>query len=201
MGMLQMSVNERDRLETLCRVRRGEMTVVFAAQLLGVSLRQMRRMWKRFKSQGAEGLVHGLRGRPSNRRLPEATAALAVKIHQEKYADFGPTLACEKLGSEHQIQISPDTLTDLLKARGLWVRRRRRGKHRKRRERRSSFGSMVQMDGSHHDWFEGRGARCVMMVMIDDATGITYGRFYPAETTEAAFDVTGRWIQKHGVPR
>jgi hypothetical protein len=166
-----------------------------------MSLRQMRRIWKRFKSQGAEGLVHGLRGRSSNRRLPEARAALAVKLHQENYADFGPTLACEKLASEHEVVISPDTLTGLLKARGLWVRRRRRGKHRQRRERRSSFGSMVQMDGSHHDWFEGRGPRCVMMVMIDDATGMTYGRFYPAETTEAAFDVTERWIQKHGVPR
>ena len=196
-----MSVIERDRLETLGRVKRGEMTVVCAAGLLDVSLRQMRRIYKRFKSRGAEGLVHGLRGRVSNRRLPESTAALAVKLHQENYADFGPTLACEKLCSEHDVVISPDTLTGLLKARGLWVRRRRRGKHRRRRERRSSFGSLVQMDGSHHDWFEGRAPKCVMMVMIDDATGITYGRFYPGETTEAAFDVTGRWIEKYGVPR
>ncbi len=97
--------------------------------------------------------------------------------------------------------MSPDTLVALLKERGLWVRQRRRGKHRKRRERRLCLGSMVQMDGSHHDWFEGRGPRCVLMVVIDDATNLTYARLYPAETTEAAFDVFRRWIERYGIPR
>ena len=125
-----------------------------------------------------------------------------MKLHQELYADFGPTLACEKLASDHGLRISPDTLTALLKARGLWVRRRRRGRHRRRRERRASLGSLVQIDGSHHDWFEGRGPRCVLMVMVDDATGRTLARFYPAETTAAAFDVFGRWAAAAGgVPR
>src|SRR6185437_9829798 len=134
-------------------------------------------------------------------RLPEELRERVVKIHQERYSDFGPTLACEKLLGEQAVSISPDTLVALLKERGLWERRRRRGKHRKRRERRSCFGSMVQMDGSHHDWFEGRAPKCVLMVMIDDATSRTYARFYPAETTEAAFDVFGRWIKQHGIPR
>jgi hypothetical protein len=97
--------------------------------------------------------------------------------------------------------VSPNTLTGLLKGRGLWQRRRKREKHRKRRERRSCFGSMVQMDGSHHDWFEGRGGKCVLMVLIDDATNRTYGRLYAAETTEAAFDALGRWVGSHGIPR
>src|SRR5207244_3513682 len=103
------------------------------------------------------GLVHGLRGRSSNRRIGEDVRARIVKRHQERYADFGPTLACEKLAAEDaELSVSPDTLVALLKERGLWVRKRRRGRHRRRRERRSCFGSMIQMDGSHHDWFEGR---------------------------------------------
>src|SRR5256886_6995648 len=201
MGDLRMSVKERVRLEAFGRVKRGELTVVEAAGLCGLSVRQGRRVWKRFGSAGDAGLVHGLRGRRSNRRLGEEIRDRIVKLHQERYADFGPTLACEKLVEEHDLVVSPDTLAGLLKERGLWVRRRRRGRHRKRRERRSCFGSMVQMDGSHHDWFEGRADKCVLMVLIDDATSRTYARFYAAETTEAAFDVFGRWAGEHGLPR
>ena len=196
-----MSVKERIRLEALGRVKRGELTVVSAAELMGLSVRQARRAWKRFKVEGDGGLVHRLRGRASNRRLSADVADRAIKLHQETYADFGPTFACEKLLAEHGLALSPDTLTALLKARGLWQRKRRRGRHRKRRERRASFGSMVQMDGSHHDWFEGRAGKCVLMVLIDDATNRTHARIYPAETTDAAFDVFGRWAKKHGLPR
>jgi hypothetical protein len=200
MDELRMSTKERIVFDALKRVKRKEITVVKASELMDVSLRQARRLWKRFSALGDAGVVHGLRGRASNRRLKEEIGQRIVKRHQERYADFGPTLACEKL-FEEGLMISPNTLTRLLKGRGLWVRRRHRGKHRKRRERRSSFGSMVQMDGSHHDWFEGRGPWCVLMVTIDDATNITWARFYPAETTEAAFDVTRRWITSRGVPR
>jgi transposase len=201
MDELRMSVAERIRLDALGRVKRGEVTVVEAAELMGISLRQARRVWLRFRSEGDAGLPHRLRGRASNRRLSEGIRARAVKLHQELYADFGPTFACEKLAGDHGLKVSPNTLTALLKERGLWVRKRRRGKHRSRRERRSSFGSMMQMDGSHHDWFEGRGERCVLMVNIDDATNRTFARFYPAETTKAAFDVFGRWVRRHGLPR
>jgi transposase-like protein len=200
MDELRMSTKERIFLDALKRVKRKEITVVKASELMNVSLRQARRIWKRFSSDGDVGLVHRLRGRVSNRRLKAEIGQRIVKRHQERYADFGPTLACEKLAEEGLV-VSANTLTRLLKGRGLWERRRSRGKHRKRRERRSSFGSMVQMDGSHHDWFEGRGPWCVLMVMIDDATNITSARFYPAETTQAAFDVTGRWIKSRGVPR
>ena len=195
-----MSLKERVRLEALGRVKRGELTVVEAAELMGLSVRQARRVWKRLRAEGDAGLVHKLRGRASNRRLGEDLRERVVKLHQERYADFGPTLACEKL-AEHGLAVSPNTLAALLKGRGLWVRRRRRGRHRKRRERRACFGSMVQMDGSHHDWFEGRGPGCVLMVLVDDATSRTYARFYPAETTEAAFDAFGRWARRHGLPR
>jgi hypothetical protein len=195
-----MSLDERIRLEALGRVKRGELTVVESAELMGVSLRQARRIWKRFKAQGDKGLVHKLRGLPSNRRLSPDVTDRAVKRHQERYADFGPTLACEKL-AEEGLSLSPDTLTALLKERGLWQRARRRGRHRRRRERRACLGSMVQLDGSHHDWFEGRGPKCVLMVMIDDATNQTWARLYPAETTEASFDVFGRWVKRQGLPR
>lgn len=195
-----MSAKERNRLEAMGRVKRGELTVVRAAELVVLSLRQTRRVWKRFKAEGDAGLVHRLRGRVSNRRLSAEVRDRVVKRHQEHYADFGPTLACEKL-AEEELVLSPDTLTALLKERGLWEPRRRRAHHRKRRERRSCLGSLVQMDGSHHDWFEGRSGKCVLMVMIDDATNRTYARLYPAETTEAAFDVLGRWIKRQGVPR
>src|SRR5215210_486523 len=155
MGELRMSGKERIRLEALSRVRRGELSVVAAAELMGLSVRQARRVWKRFRAAGDAGLVHGLRGRASNHRLGQATRERIVKRHQERYADFGPTLACEKLAAEG-LGLCPNTLTALLKGRGLWERRRRRGRHRKRRERRACLGSMVQMDGSHHDWFEDR---------------------------------------------
>lgn len=196
-----MSLKERIRLEALGRVKRQELTVVQAAQLMELSLRQARRIWKRFRTQGDGGLVHQLRGRPSNRRLEQGLSQRIVKLHQERYSDFGPTLACEKLASEHELSVSPNTLVRLLKEHGLWVRRRSRGRHRKRRERRSCFGSMIQMDGSHHDWFEGRAGKCVLMVLVDDATSRSYARLYPAETTEAAFDAFGRWIRQHGIPR
>jgi transposase len=203
MEIFSMSAREGMRLDALSRVKRQELTVVEAAELMAVSLRQARRLWKRFKAGGAGGLVHGLRGRVSNRRLPEELRDQIVRRHQERYCDFGPTLASEKL-AEEGLTVSPDTLVAILQERHLWRRQRKAGRHRKRRERQAHFGQMVQMDGSHHDWFEGRGFSrkwCVLMVIVDDATGQTYARFYPAETTEAAFDVLGRWIGVHGVPR
>ena len=198
-----MSSKERVRLEAMSRVKRGELTVVESAEWMSVSLRQARRVWKRFKAKGDGGLIHQLRGRVSNHRLCEELRDQIVRRHQERYRDFGPTLACEKLALEGLV-VSPDTLTGILKERRLYQPMRRRSRHRKRRERRKNFGAMIQMDGSHHDWFEGRnqdGQWSVLMVMVDDATGRTYARFYPGETTEAAFDVFGRWVKGHGIPR
>jgi hypothetical protein len=134
--------------------------------------------------------------------LSQELADRILKLHQEQPCRNcrKPTFACEKL-AEQGLALSPNTLSALLKERGLWRRRRRRDKHRKRRERRACFGSMVQMDGSVHDWFEGRCGPCVLMVLIDDATSWTYARFYPAESLEGVFDVFGRWVKGHGLPR
>jgi transposase len=195
-----MSAKERQRLDALGRVRRKEISVVEAAELMAVSLRQARRLWKRFKEGGDRGLIHQLRGRTSNHRLPEELRDRIVGRHQDRYGDFGPTLACEKLAEEGLV-LSPDTLTAILKERHLYKPMRHRKKHRRRRERRKNFGAMIQIDGSHHDWFEGRAAWCVLMVMVDDATGKTWARFYGSETTEAAFDACGRWVKQHGIPQ
>lgn len=194
-----MSAKERRRMETLARVKRGELTVVAAATLEGLSLRQMRRLWKRYRVDGEAGLVHRSRGRPGNRRMDDELRARIVKRHQERYRDFGPTLACEKL-AEDGLTVSPDTLVTLLKERGLHTPRRRRKPHRRRRERRACFGEMLQMDGSHHDWFE-NGRPCCLMVIVDDATNHCIARLFEAETTEAAFETLRRWASTHGLPR
>jgi hypothetical protein len=178
MEELTMSSKERMRLDALSRVKRKELTVVEAAELMSVSLRQAKRLWKRYNASGDGGLVHKLRGRVSNRRLPEEFRDKIIGRFQASFADFGPLLASEKLAEEGLV-VSPDTLVAILKERHLWQRQRKRGRHRKCRERRKNVGVMVQMDGSHHDWFEGRGKWCVLMVMVDDATGRTLARFIP----------------------
>lgn len=200
MGALALSKKEQDRLDVLSRVKRKEITVVRAAELLKVSVRQARRINGRFKSAGAEGLAHGLRGRTSNNRIDDDKRDRIIKLHQEHFRDFGHTHACEKL-AEMGLVVSPDTLVNLLKQRGLYVPMRSRGKHRKRRPRRACFGEMIQCDGSEHDWFEGKGPKATLMDLIDDATGLTWARFYPAETTEAAFDAFERWSHQHGICR
>lgn len=197
-----MSAKEWDRFSVLGRVKRGELTLREASLELDVCYRQVRRLWKRFVAGGAAGLVHLSRGRASNNRTPDERRDRIVKRYLESYADFGPTLACEKLAAERLI-VHPDTLVSILKERGVYEPHRKRKKHRKRRERRASFGSMVQMDGSHHDWFEGRSGqgKCVLMVLIDDATSRTFARLYAGEDLRSAFDAFARWCGTHGVPR
>src|SRR3954447_12233956 len=202
MGALAMSRKERARLEVMARVRDGQLTVAKAAGLLGLSLRQARRAWKRFREQADAGLVHGLRGKASNRKTGDATRTAVLALYREKYHDFGPTLACEYLAKDGY-EVSHDTLGRWLRAEGLMVRRRKRGRHRSRRDRRELAGELGQMDGRHHAWFEGRGgaAPCCLMVLVDDATGRVYARFYERETLDAAFDVFGRYARVYGLPR
>lgn len=197
-----MSVKERRRLEILSRVRRGELRLVEAAELLKVSYRQVRRIRLRFEASGDVGLLHGLRGRTSNRRMDEAVRLRVLQLYSASYPDFGVTLACEWLEKRDQIVVSRATLGRWLKAEGLLASKRRRVRHRSRRPRRSHRGELVQMDGSWHDWFEGRrGPWCCLMVMIDDATSQVFARFYEKETQAAAFDIFGRYSRAYGLPR
>ncbi len=195
-----MSHKERDRLDVMSRISRGEVELAEGAVMLNVSYRQVRRIRKSFLERSDAGLVHKLRGRASNRKTKVAVREAVLKLYREKYAGFGPTLACEYLAREGYVQ-SHDTLLRWLRVEKLFEKRRKRSKHRSRRERRLRQGQMVQMDGSRHDWFEGRGPWCCLMVMVDDATGWTYARFYEQETTEGVFDMLGLYISLKGLPR
>ena len=197
---MEMSRRERDVLKVMSLVLSGQRTQVEAARLLKRSVRQVRRIMRRLQQQGDGGVIHRLRGQPSNSAWESSVRQKAVDLYRKRYGDFGPTLACEKLASAHGLKLPRETLRRWLLHEGLWQKQRRRDVHRIRRERRGCFGEMVQADGSHHDWLEGRGQKMVLLAMIDDATSRIVARFYPAETTENYMDLLGRYIRKHGRP-
>jgi transposase len=196
---LLMSQKERIRLGVMKQVKAKQLSLVVAAQLMTVSYRQAKRVWRRYQDRGDEGLVHVGRGKAGNRSKDAQTRKRILARYQERYPDFGPTLAAEHLGHEG-LKVDHETLRRWLLAKGLWTIQRRRQKHRQWRERRACFGELVQMDGSHHDWFEGRRAPAVLMVMIDDATNRTYARFSEQETTRAAYDVFEGYVRCHKLP-
>jgi hypothetical protein len=200
MGALLMSMKERRRLELLSRVKDGALTLVKAAKLASVSYRHMKRVWKRYKEKGDAGLVHQSRGRASNRRRPDDVRDAVITRYKDRYPDFGPTLACEYLAKDGW-DLNPETLRQWLIKEGLWKRRRKRKKHRQWRERRAQRGELVQMDGSRHDWFEGRGPWACLMVMIDDSNNRTYARFYEVESTFAAMDTFRLYVRRRGLPQ
>jgi hypothetical protein len=196
-----MSRKERDRMTIMVGVKREALTQVQAAKLLDLSYRQTKRVWRRYQAQGDAGLVHRLRGKPSGRRKPAALRAqVLARYAQERYADFGPTLMAEHLAREGLV-VDHETLRRWRLAEGQWTVRRRRQKHRQWRERKPCLGAMVQLDGSHHDWFEGRREACVLMVMVDDATGRLWAQFFEEETTRASYDVFEGWVRGRGMPR
>ena len=196
---IEMTQQERDRLKVLHGVEQGQYSQAKAAQLLNLTVRQVRRLQQRLREHGDAGLVHGLRGQPSNHQLERKLRQRVLREYRKHYAGFGPTLACEKL-AEQALLVSPDTLRRWLLDEGLWQRQRRRDVHRQRRPRRACFGELVQMDTSLHEWTEGRGEAMVLITMIDDATSRLLARFYPGDTVEAHFDLLGRWMQKYGRP-
>ena len=196
-----MSRKERDRMTIMVGIRGGELTLRAAAQVLGLSYRQTRRVWRRYQAEGDAGLVHRARGRPSPRRTSPALRARILARYRERYGDFGPTLAAEYLAEQDGLGVDHETLRRWLLAEGVWTVRRRRQRHRQWRERKACFGEMVQLDGSHHAWFEGRREPCVLMVMVDDATNRLRARFFEAETTHASYDTFEDWTQRHRLPR
>jgi len=195
-----MSVKERRRLAVLDQVKTGDLTRQAAAARLGVSYRQMLRIYRRWEQEGDTGVVHRARGRSGNRQVDPAIREQVVALVRSRYGDFGCTLACEKLAEVHGLIIDDQTLRRWLKDAGLWRRRRKSQAKRRRRLRRACFGEMVQIDGSEHDWFEGRRPSCTLMVMIDDATGLVLSRFFEAETTVAAMTIVMAWASAYGLP-
>ena len=189
----------------MARVASGELKIVDAAELMGVSYRQSKRLWKRYQAEGAEGLRHRSAGRESNRSKPKKFRQRVLRLVRRKYSGdeeerFGPTLAAEHLASEDGLEVNAQTLRRWMLAEGSWSRTRKRQAHRKRRERKAHRGELVQIDGSFHDWLEGRGPRGCLMNMVDDATSTTLCRIGEEETIWAAVGVLRVWIRKYGIP-
>ncbi len=200
METLTMNRKERNRITIMAGIKSKALSQVEAAGLMGVGYRQAKRIWRRYQAQGDAGLVHGLRGKPGLRRKAPAVRTLVLaRYAEERYADFGPTLLAEELAKEG-IVVDHDTVRRWLLAEGKLTVRRRKQVHRQWRERKPCFGAMVQLDGSHHDWFEGRREKCVLMVMVDDATNRMRARFSEEETTRASYDVLESWGRKHRLP-
>jgi transposase InsO family protein len=201
METISMSRRERHRLEAFSRVRRGEITLVKASELLGLSYRQAKRCFARYQREGDKGLVHRLRGQPPNRQAAPKQKRRVLSLYEKKYADYGPTLAAECLREEDGVAVPVETLRQWLLAAGLWRKQRRRKPYRQRRARKEFFGEMVQMDGSYHDWFEGRRGWAVLMVLIDDATSEVFAWFSEGETTIAAMEAFRGYVERYGLPR
>jgi transposase len=197
--MVNMSRKELKRAEVLGKMREYGLTNKQVAEILGVSKRQVQRMKKRMEEEGIAGLRHGNRGKPSGNRREESFRQEVVKRYRETYGDFGPTFASEQLGKDG-LEVDHETLRRWLLEEGLWESKKRKKQYRSRRKRRACFGELVQFDGSPHDWFEGRRSECCLMVMVDDATGITYARFSEQETSEAAMRLLWGWTEKYGIP-
>lgn len=196
---IEMSQEELKRAHVIRQRLEGHLIQKEAAIQLNLSTRQIRRLEERLRSQGEAGMIHGLRGKSSWRKIPEVIRQKVLKIYQRDYYDFGPTLASEKLLERNRIQVSDETLRHWLIGADLWkVKKRKR--YRCWRERKARFGEMVQMDGSHHAWFEERRAICTLMGYIDDATGKKRGWFYEYEGTLPAMDSLKRYIKRYGIP-
>jgi len=201
-----MNDRERQRSGVLDRVKGGDLTQVEAADLLGLSYRQTKRLYRRFVKLGAEGLVHGHAGKRSNHakesRFRRRVLALVAKHYGGEVGErFGPTLAAEHLAEDHGVEVDAETLRRWMLEEGLWTRARKRKPYRQRRLRRGHFGELVQMDGSFENWLEGRGPRGCLIHMVDDATSTSLATFTLEETTWGVADTLRRWVEKYGIPR
>jgi len=198
--IIRMSIREVKRLKVIQEAIERQITQRVAASLIGLSERQTRRLVRAVREEGERGVIHRLRGRFSNRKTPTEVRAKVLMLYRSRYIGFGPTLASEKLGEVDGIKLSDETMRKWLMEAGLWQRRRKRSRHRQWRQRKECFGEMVQMDGSHHDWLEGRGPELVLMAYIDDATNNVFTRFYDYEGTIPAMDSFKRYVRKYGLP-
>jgi hypothetical protein len=199
--LITLSREEHDRYLILCKVLKGEVKQVEAADLLNISDRYIRTLLKKVRLKGPKGLSHGNRGRTSPRRMSEAEEKRIGGLIKAKYWDFGPTFAAEKLRERDRIRISDEKLRQIMIKEGLWRVRRRRGEIHQWRERKHFSGELVQMDGSHHTWLEERGPKLVLMGYIDDATNTSFGRFYDSEGLQPAMESLEAYIRRYGVPR
>ena len=200
-----MSRRELARVEVLARVRSEQLRLVDAGRLMQVSYRQAKRLWSRYREEGAAGLKHRSAGRASHRAYGDKFRRRVLRLVQEKYGGavgerFGPTLAAEHLASEDGLRMDAETLRRWMLEAGLWSRERKRKKHRRRRERKEHFGELVQLDGSFHAWLEERGPQGCLIDLVDDATNTTWAQLGEQETIWAVTDALRGWIERYGVP-
>jgi transposase len=202
MALITMSKKELGRLETLIDLVEGRITAAQAAGLIGVGERQVFRLLKAYLTRGAEGLVSRRRGRPSNRRYSEPVRESVLATIHEHYADFGPTLAAEKLAEVHGLRLGRETVRRWMAAAGLWVpRKERRRRIHQPRHRRDCLGELVQVDGCEHPWFEDREPPCTLLVFVDDATSrLMQLRFVPSESTFEYLRAARSYVEVHGRP-
>lgn len=198
--MIVLEQRELRRLHVIHKALDGALKQAEAAEMLSLGDRQIRRIVKRIRLEGDAGIIHKARGNPSNNKIPKKIKDKAIKTYREKLRGFGPTLASEKLSEMEDIEVHKDTFRKWLIETGDWEKVRKSRRHRQWRPRKYHFGEMIQIDGSHHDWFEGRGPECVLMGYIDDATGRVYARFYEYEGTMPAMDSFKRYIKRYGMP-
>jgi transposase len=201
-----MSTRELKRAGVLARVKAATLSLPSAARLMDVSYRQAKRLYRRYRDEGAAGLKHRSAGRRSNRGTTARIRERVLKLVREKYSGdvderFGPTLAAEHLAAEDGLTVDHETLRRWMLAAGLWSRARKRSPHRRRRERKAHFGELVQLDGSVHPWFEARGPASCLLTLVDDATGRSLGRLGPQETIWAAVGILRAWIDRFGIPQ
>ncbi len=200
--LLSMSNREITRLEAMQRIKDKRLTQKEAARMLSLSVRQIKRLYRAYKAQGARGLVSQRRGKPSNNRLDVETQQKAIDLIYEHYRDFGPTLAHEKLTEKHNLQISRESVRRIMIAEELWKpKRAKKPSTHQMRERRACFGELVQIDGSDHAWFEERGPKCTLLVYIDDATGqLLELWFVPDETFFGYCKASRHYFERYGKP-
>jgi transposase len=200
--LVTLNMRELDRLKVIQAVVNMGLKPGRAAERLGVTVRQVERLVWRYRESGAAGLTSRKRNKPGNRKLDEGLALRALTLIRERYLDFGPTLACEKLRECHGLVLSKETVRHLMTDAGLWVPRKQRPpKVYQPRARRACFGELVQIDGSDHYWFEDRGPACSLLVFVDDATSrLMHLHFAPTESTFSYFEATRAYLERHGKP-
>jgi transposase len=200
-GVLTLSKKEIDRLMILAQIEENKISVLEASDILELSQRQIYRILRRIKTEGSKGIIHKLRGRKSNRGYPEELKEKIIRIYRKQYSDYGPTLYSEMLTEYHNISLNRETVRSWLREKSITTSQRKKRPHRRKRERRSCYGELLQFDGSYHDWFEGRGSECCLINCVDDATGRVYLRFALSENTQDVLMTMWEYIKNNGIPR
>jgi len=200
-GQVVMSHKELDRVKIMNELIKGKLSKYEAQELLAISIRQLYRLLAIYQAEGDTGMIHGLRGKKSNSGYSKEVKNKVISLYRSQYNDYGPTLFSEKLIEYHNLNINRETIRLWLRSEAVCTGMRKKRAHRKRRERRTGFGDLLQFDGSPHDWFEGLSEECCLLHAVDDATSRVYLRFARSENTHDAMLTMWEYVMRYGVPR